>query len=223
MNGLNATYEGRLNYLTRFLGDGFTKPGSVYVGGYNVWTNGNRVIGGNFVNTALNRASASVPIGRRDNLSALYAGWNQEWFRGIGTAVNYMFSPAGSTNRFINARQTGTGANAAFINEGIAMSVRQALTAVVNVPMCAIAPGFRDKDAFGVGYGFIDLFNDGLGGSGYNKAYKNSLEQVAEVYYRFQLNDSISVVPSYQAFLNRAGLQANGFTNVIALRTNFLF
>lgn len=263
-DGLNLTYEARLNYLTSFLGPEYTKPGAVYAGGYNIWGAGNQ----NLFNTTFSNLSAYQPtanaalgltngtnrngmnllntavVPQRDSTNAVYAGWNQEWYKGIGTTVNYMFSNNSRMNNVYSSLNQTLGANQAYNVDLVGVGVRQSISGVLNVPMAAVAPGFRDKDAFGIGYGVIDLQEQAIGqlNSGsrnlptaiangrpvanttfWGNRAGDDWEQVAEFYYRFQLNDSVSIVPSYQLIFNRLGVEANDVTSVIGLRTNYSF
>jgi hypothetical protein len=223
MDGLSTTYEARLNYQTSFLGENFTKPGSLYAGGYHVWNAGNRTLGGQIQNTAnlasttlTNRVGATTNVIGQSSLNALYGGWNQEWYKGIGTYVGYTLAGNDNNNLSLNSTNFYSGANSARVNEGIVVSVRQALTGALNVPMSAIVPGWRDKDAMGIAYGFVDLQENGAGGS-------DAFEQLFEFYYRLQLTDSISVVPSFQMIFNRLGIEDNDAASIIGLRTNYTF
>lgn len=253
-DGLNLTYEARFNYLTSFLGPEFTKPGSFYAGGYNIWSAGNRKLFNDGMNAgvafglddgALNRTGDTLTnsLRRRQATNAFYTGWNQEWYKGIGTHVSYMLSNNSRTNVAYSSLNQIYGANQAFGIDNIGVSVRQAFSAVLNVPVAALLPGFRDKDAFGVGYAFVDLQNNGVGNRSDvmatptairntngnppllfgNNRLRDRFEHAAEMYYRFQLNDSISVIPSYQLIWNRLGLAQNGVTSIIGLRTSFSF
>jgi hypothetical protein len=280
-DGLNLTYEARLNYLTSFLGAEYTKPGSVYAGGYNIWSAGNRnlfedvattglrVNGGNNAATAIalatvagggvnpfltNRSGGALlnpkNVSGNQSTNAFYVGWNQEFYKGIGVNFTYLLSNAGRTNYAYTTLNQALGANTAFLVDGIGVAPRQSLSAVLNVPMAAVVPGWRDKDAFGMGYSFVDLHEGGLGrGFDINNSTalaslinnaparngnvpnnrligsraSDGFEHVAEFFYRFQLNDSVSVVPSFQLIFNRLGLEQNGVTSIIGLRTNYTF
>jgi hypothetical protein len=162
----------------------------------------------------------------------------------------YLLSNAGRTNYAYTTLNQALGANTAFLVDGIGVAPRQSLSAVLNVPMAAVVPGWRDKDAFGMGYSFVDLHEGGLGrGFDINNSTalaslinnaparngnvpnnrligsraSDGFEHVAEFFYRFQLNDSVSVVPSFQLIFNRLGLEQNGVTSIIGLRTNYTF
>ncbi len=251
MDGLNLTYEGRLNYVTSFLGDEFTKPGSIYVGGYHIWMNGNTLRApGIGVGTYANRSaglsasqgdSAKARDFERDSTNALYVGWNQEWWGGIGTFFNYMLVNKGSGNFLYSSLMNGTGRNSDFNNvavaaatNGVGVGVKQSLSTGLHIPMSAIAPGWRDDDVLGLGYAVIDLHEQGIGdvsrtGVGGGNRRQDPVgpgdtnEHIFETYYKYQFTDSISIVPSVQFIFNRLGLKENNFTTVLGLRTNFLF
>jgi hypothetical protein len=223
LDGLSVTYEGRLNYQTAFLGDSFTKPGSLYMGGYNIFNAGNSTVNG-FGGTLLNRSfTAPAFFSRQDSTQALYTGWSQEWYKGIGTQVSYMLAQNGPNNVFYNSTNFANGANTVRLLNSVGVGVRQAITGAVSVPLAAITPASwgREKDAIGLAYGVIDL-QEGNSLSG-SRRFRDKNEQLLEVFYRWQVNDNISVIPSYQMILNGLGLGANGVTSVIGLRTNYTF
>jgi hypothetical protein len=232
LDGLSASYEGRLNYQTAFLGDNFTKPGAFYAGGYHIFNAGNSTInsfGGDLQNRSFtgsafrNTNSTPALFARQDSTAAVYSGWSQEWYKGIGTQVSYMLAQNGPNNIFFNSTNFNNGANTARLLNGVGVGVRQAVTGSLTVPMGTITPSGwgRDKDAIGVAYGMIDL-QEGAGLSRSNR-FRDRNEQLLEVFYRWQVNDNISVVPSYQMIINGLGLGANGVTSVIGLRTNYTF
>jgi carbohydrate-selective porin OprB len=147
-----------------------------------------------------------------------------------------MLNNNSQTNVAFNTLNQSLGSNAAFVNQNIGTSVRQALSGVLNVPMAAVVPGWRDKDAFGMGYSFVDFQENGLNRGfrgtntnlgGLNKRYGNrigdAMEQVTEFYYRWQVNDSVSVVPSVQLIFNGLGLTKNDVYTVLGLRANYTF
>lgn len=276
-DGLNLTYEARFNYLTSFLGAEYTKPGSIYAGGYNIWSAGNNsvfnnnfgvngAIGGNNgavaqATSATNRTGGSLVnpknLGGQTSTNAFYVGMNQEFYKGIGVNVGYMLSNNSRTNLAYTSLNQINGANNAFIVDNVGVQPRQSLTGVLNVPMAALVPGWRDKDALGFAYGFIDLqengFNRGFtttnsralptairnglgtaptvsggvvspGTTRNNDArFGDAMEQVAEVFYRFQLNDSVSIIPSVQLLFNRFGVDQNDGSVVFGFRTNYTF
>lgn len=248
MDGLNLSYEGRLNYVTNFLGEEFAKPGSLYVGGYHIWqegnTLGNRLV---FNRTALLSPAqgSGAPQPRQeasnDTSNAFYVGWNQEWYQGIGTFVSYMLQNKGSGNFLFNSAQQGTGANVERNANTISVAARQALSTGMQIPMAALAPGWRDNDVLGVGYALIDLHEQGVGstsatnvngrgrgsvtgaGRDFSVRMPTAFEHVLEAYYKYQFTDSITVVPSVQFIFNRFGLTDNDFTTVLGVRTSYLF
>ncbi len=237
MDGLNLTYEARLNYISDFLGDDWAKPGSLYAGGYHIWQAGNTLTG--FAGTGTNRTGgisaaqgngAAIGRGLADNgtSSGFYAGWNQEWFRGIGTFVNYALNDRGSGNFLFNSNnQTiGAGNTTGGANGLISLGSRQALSAGLQIPMSAIASNWRENDVLGIGYAMIDLHEQSIGdnaSSPQDFGLDDAWEQVLEVYYKYQFTDSITVVPSAQFIFNRMGLDDNDFTTLLGVRTNYLF
>ncbi len=124
-----------------------------------------------------------------------------------------------SANQTTGAGQGGTGL------EGISSAIKQSLSGVLHVPMSAVAPGWRDRDAFGVGLALIELQEQNMGRNGLpgQNRIDDSWEKVVEAYYKWQVNDAISVVPSVQFIMNRFGIEQNGFTSVLGLRTNYTF
>jgi hypothetical protein len=263
-DGMNVTYEARLNYLTSFLGKEYTKPGALYAGGYHIWNSGNRSqfansayvnrIGGTLGAVPLGTTAAAAPtantLGRQNDTNAFYVGMNQELYKGIGLSASYMFTNNSRSSVAYTSLNQTLGANTAFIVDGIGVAPQQALSAVMTIPMAALVPGFRDKDGFGVGYSATFLQQNGIRASipdtvGFNAPLPTAVtnfgtsgvtttqqfgnrnqtkaEQVAEFFYRFQLNDSVSIVPSFQLIFNRLGLKDNGMTSVIGFRTNYTF
>ncbi len=240
MDGLALTYEGRLNFVTDFLGEDYAKPGSLYAGGYHMFQAGNTLGATPLTNRSgpLALANGAVASARNategDTLNSFYVGWNQEWYKGIGTFVNYMMANSGSGNFYGNSLLVnGTGANVAGV-AGVGVGIKQALTAGLHLPVSALAPGWRDDDVIGIGYAMMDLHEQGLSGSGTftgvaginqvrQQGLSESMEHVLEAYYKYQFTDSITIVPSAQFIFNRLGLSANDFTTVLGVRTNFLF
>lgn len=217
LNGLNVTYEGRLNY--KVAGD---LAGNLYAGGYNVWNDAN----GNYNNgnvASINR-SGTAGASQRTSTNSLYAGWNQAWYKGIGTTFNYMYSNKGASNFSLNANNPliGAGNSTTLTGNPNAIGVRQAFSGVLSVPMKAF--GVRENDVFGVGYALVNLYNDNLGGTVLTSSrFKNAYEHTAEAYYKYAVNDAISVVPSVQVISNSLGIQQNGLTWVVGLRTSYAF
>ncbi|MEB3205783.1 MAG: carbohydrate porin, partial [Vampirovibrionales bacterium] len=225
LTGLNVTYEGRLNYKTGL--QNWLASGSIYGGGYHVFMDGHQLLnsGSNVSKSdAVNRAGNTLANAQnRDTTNAFYVGWNQDWFKGIGTTVNYM-QTLGNANS--NRLLTSTNQNVGFSNTSATLvGVRQALTAVLNIPMSAVLPaGWRDGDALGIGYGFLDLYEDGLSERDSNgNLFKDRLEQVMEVYYRWQVNDKISVIPSFQLINSGGGIAQNDVYTVVGLRSSYVF
>lgn len=224
MDGFLASYEARLNF-DALLG----LPGSVYAGGYHVWGLGNTLnfqaaTAGLTNRSGISYTGAETYNTRRETTNGFYAGWNQEWYNGIGTTINYALNTGGATNLIWTSFNQNLGAFAANDRAGSAIAVapRQSISGVLNIPMKVF--GMRENDALGIGYGIIDLHEEMIGEAGSTIPTEgDKVEHVAEVYYRWQVNDSISIVPSYQFIGNRLGVDANDVSHVIGLRTNFQF
>jgi len=224
LDGLNLTYEGRLNYNLA------SHAGNFYGGGYHIWNNGN----GNFNSSNFAGVAASVNRSgqaggsQRDVTNAFYAGWNQEWFRGIGTTINYSLSNKGASNYFLNANNQLIGAsNASALNPAgastaiTAIGVRQSISGVLSIPMKVF--GVRENDVLGVGYALVDLYRDKMGAGVQGSRFRQAWEQTGELYYKYAINDALSIIPSFQVISNSLGVQANGLTYVVGLRTSFAF
>jgi hypothetical protein len=211
-NGLNLTYEARLNYRTSFLGPQFSKPGSLYAGGYHLWMVGNRRFT-SFVSALSNRSLGLYPgVGDRGSGNAFYAGWNQEWWRGLGTHVSYLVNNNDPAIIGGTTLQPGPAL--------VAAGARQAFNSVLNIPMSSVCQYFsKSKDVLGLGYAFVDIQEGGIRGSD----YQDGFEHVLEGYYRWQINDSVSVIPSVQLIKNRLGIKNNGLTTLLGLRMNYSF
>jgi hypothetical protein len=217
MSAFNLTYEGRLNYKL------FNLPGNVYAGGYHMWSNG---ANGATINGATSQQGITLTQNQLggSTTTAYYAGWNQEWYKGIGTTINYLNSGPGRNNLLYTSTNPINGAS---VNNGGSLtgrmvSIRQAITGVLSIPMAAVAPGWRDNDTFGVGYGIIDI-RDNYKQEGIASRFKSANEGVVETYYKWQATEAISVVPSVQLIFNRYWLKQNGTTAVLGLRTSFTF
>lgn len=237
-DGFALTYEGRLNYNTGFISDDWAMPGSFYAGGYHIWNFGNGGLARNGFTTGWNRSGGTSSVGGvvdlvaldttpRGSTNAFYLGWNQEWWRGIGTTINYFLSGNSNSSLAYTSSQQWLGLNTATTaNRQVAggnpvlAAARQSLSTVLHVPVKSILPGWRDKDAIGLGYAFIDLYENDLIQNG---TWDDAMEHVFEAYYKLQVNDNISVVPSMQLMFNRLGLDANDVTTILGVRTNFKF
>jgi hypothetical protein len=235
----------------------------VYGGGYNVWALGNRDASQGFFNgplqfgsingadAAAQNLTSSVPLTRsggvpsgmgdtQTSTNAFYVGWNQEWFRGIGTTFNYFYTGKGQSNAFLNSRNQllasitsitpGTGStynsnNGPFFPSFIAP--RQSITGVLNIPMRAFGSCgkiFRENDVIGVGYSAMSFRRNNIGDNFPQRARFNSTwEQVVEVYYKWAVNDAISVVPSFQLYYGSSGVRQNGTNVLVGLRTSYSF
>ncbi|MGE0200149.1 MAG: iron uptake porin [Candidatus Melainabacteria bacterium] len=211
MGGLNLTYEGRLNYNTGGMFKSWAVPGSVYAGAYHLWTAGNTNITQDLA-TLTNRSGGKYShLGDDFGGSAFYAGWNQEWYKGIGTSVGYLLNNRSGNIAALTTFQPGPGA--------VWTSARQSLSSVMHIPMGLFTAGCRANDDIGLGYAFVDLHEGGLSGNEFGDA----LEHVMEAYYRWQVNDAISVIPSFQLIANPLGIKANNIVTVFGLRMSVSF
>ncbi len=216
-DGLNLTYEARLNYLMDWWSDDAVE-GSLYAGGYHAWMGGNSVAPGGLGAVAVDRAgAATLDPTRGQRLDAFYGGWNQEWYKGIGTFVSGMLQSSANVGYGLASANQINGINNAFNAVGTVASPRWSGATGVNVPMSAFGD-WRPDDVFGVGYSLVNFHKPNT-----ENGLDSSMEQVVEAYYKYQFTDSISIVPSTQFIFNRLGLGANDFTAVVGLRTNFLF
>ncbi|MEB3206004.1 MAG: carbohydrate porin [Vampirovibrionales bacterium] len=208
MNAFNLTYEGKLNYTTAFLGEAFSKPGSLYLGGYNSWAAGNRNIASN-ISSLTNRSGGAYPnLLNTGASSSFYAGWNQEWFRGIGTNVGYLLNDTSPNLVSMTTMQPGPAL--------VAAAAKQSFTSVLSIPVSALFPGHRESDVIGLGYAFVDIADGGYIG-------KQGMEHVGEAYYKFQAAPGVTIVPSVQLIANRLGIPDNGLVTILGLRVNYAF
>ncbi|MBX2861807.1 MAG: iron uptake porin [Vampirovibrio sp.] len=218
-DGWNLTYEGRLNYDSLF---DLAGAGSFYAGGYHIWLNGNSLPG---LVTAVGGATGFDPSGnglnvvQQNSSNAFYLGWSQDWYEGIGTTFNYLLSNKSGIGMLYQSLNQTNGVSSSFNGAGTVVSVRQALSGVLNIPMASIAPGWRDSDTFGIGYALFDFQETGAQTNNTADAWTH----VMETYYKYQMTESISLVPSLQLHLNRLGLDKNGMSYVLGFRTNYEF
>lgn len=218
-DGLNLTYEGRLNYLLDWWSDESVE-GSIYAGGYHAWLGGNSVgLGTGAIPAApIDRGGvATLDPTRGNRLDAFYAGWNQEWYKGIGTFVNGMFQSSSPVGYLLASQNQNYGLNASTLAAGTIASPRWGVSAGINVPMSAFGD-FRPDDVLGLAYGAVNFHKPNT-----ENGLDNGMEQLVEAYYKYQFTDSISIVPSTQFIFNRQGLGASDFSAVFGVRTNFLF
>jgi len=75
----------------------------------------------------------------------------------------------------------------------------------------------------GVGYALVDLYRDKMGAGVQGSRFRQAWEQTGELYYKYAINDALSIIPSFQVISNSLGVQANGLTYVVGLRTSFAF
>ncbi|MDX2085572.1 MAG: iron uptake porin [Candidatus Melainabacteria bacterium] len=239
MDGLNATYEARLNLFQTS-----EMPTSVYAGGFHIFNNGQ----GGLLNYGQTSFTANrLAVGPRDRngnylqmdrgaTNGFYAGWDQAWYKGIGTNVTYMYSSNGSGGTIFNSLNQNLGAfypggagttvvngsapGGGLIPFPIYTQAQQSVSAVLHVPMAALFDDLREKDHFGIGYAGTDLHQlTSLMTGGFETGW----EHAAELYYTYYVNDQFSIVPSVQLIMNRMGMKSNGLSYVLGLRTNFTF
>lgn len=232
MDGLNLTYEGRLNYKVAEL------PGSLYAGGYHIWNSGARNYNNGLFNnsgfgaigaTPLNRSGAGGNHGEGSNsVNAFYVGWNQEWFQGIGTNVAYLLNNGRRNNYSMNLYNQMNGSSNSIVRTSpntfapVAVGLQQSISAVLNVPMKVF--GVRENDTLGLGYAALDLFKNGIGNTPATATrFHDAWEHTFEAYYKWAVNDAISVVPSVQFITNSLGVDQNRPIWVLGLRTNYTF
>lgn len=221
LNPLILTEEAALHYDTHWLGEKYNKPGTLYAGAYQVLSMGNGALadvpnqGGGY----LTRGDNNYPVSGRQSINGFYVGWNQELYRGAGVSVDYAYNEGGGNNALLVGLRQGTGANLNLNNADTIAGIRQSLTAALSIPLSVFDADLtkRGKDTIGIGYAWIDPLdlNEALA--------NNSDEHILEAYYRLQLTDSISIVPSVQAVFNGF---ANGDNNgywVGSVRANYVF
>ncbi len=233
MNGFNVTEELNFNYDTAFLGPNYTKPGSIYVGGYHIFFNGDSTLSQIVGNVANRNGALLFPgaTGNRDQLNAFFWGWNQEWWRGIGTSFNWVINQNSPYNSLISSLRNGTGVNAALHNTALSgtpariVGVQQAISTTLTVPLTVFNKDLtaRAKDVLGFGYSWIRPNEQGDATTGVGTDIDSTDEHIFEGFYRWVVNDSISIVPSVQAIVNRFGVEQNGTVWVLGLRTNYVF
>ena len=215
-----VTGEVGLNYDTSFLGASMTKPGRIYGGVNYTFFAGNSTLA-TVTGSISGRNGAAYPLSNHESVTGFYAGINQELYRGIGLSGDYAYNTNGSNNAILASLRNGSGALSNLMNNGRVVGIRQAATGVLTIPMTVFDKDLakRAKDAFGVGYAWIDPLDYSGGQSGFN----SKSEQVVEAFYRMQLTDSISLVPSAQLILNPYGVGANDTYWVFGLRANYVF
>ena len=209
-DGLNVTYEGKVNYNTGFFGERWAKPGSLYAGGYHMYEAGNRRFT-DTITSLTNRTGVGTYAGlnQRSSGNAFYAGWNQEWWKGIGTNVGFLVNNTAPIIVSATTMQPGPAR--------VAGAAKTSFTSALQFPVSMVCKA-RPKDVIGLGYAFVDLQEGGL-----PRNFDDTYEQVMELYYRYQVNDSFSIVPSAQLIFNRLGLKSSGTDVVLGLRMNHTF
>ncbi len=208
LNYYTANYEGRLNYNWAQLGDRKT---SLYAGGVHTFNSSINNSNGTAIAGLIGRNNTAVAAARDGH--TLYAGLDQEIYKGIGINVSYMHSNARGLDAVLNGLNTTNGVrNSAF---GGAYTPRQALTAVLHVPTAAL--GFRDGDHFGFAYGAL-TFADG-----FTTSAKDRFEQVGEAYYTYYLNERLSLTPSVQMGTKLTGTNRSDLAFGAGLRASIKF
>jgi hypothetical protein len=223
-NGFKVSEELGWNYETAwFNSSAKRKAGTLYVGGNHIFFGGfntiNSIVGSG--STMVDRIGTAVPINdNRDQLNSVYAGWNQEWWRGIGTSVDFVSNQGGIGNSVLTAGRNNYGTNSTQV-----AGIQNALSAVLSVPYTAFAPNAtkRAKDAFGIGYAMINPIETAAEFASVATRNAFASEHIGEVFYRYHVNDSVSIIPSVQAIFNRAGLDTNDANYVFGVRTNYVF
>jgi len=240
MTGLNLTYEGRINYKLADL------PGSIYGGGYHIWAAGSTdptsatgalgtigaPIGGV---TVVNRSGGGTGLGGTPkSVNGFYVGWNQEWYNGIGTTLNYFLNNNGEYNYLFNSYNQTIGASTAAVRTGpglaggaalfnpVVVSPRQSISGVLSIPMKVF--GVRENDVVGLGYSAMSLNANNIGDNFPSRTrYHNAWEHTFEAYYKWAVNDAISIIPSVQMIGNPLGVKEAGNIWVLGLRTSYTF
>lgn len=227
MGGYTITEELAFNYDTSFLGTTYNKPGTLYVGGYHILFDGNSNLA-TLTGGITDRTGTPIIFGNNGNqtLNSFYAGWNQEWWRGIGTSVDWVLNSTNPNNALLSALRNGTGVNASFMGAGggfgNVVGVNHALSAVITLPMTVFNKDLtnRAKDVWGVGYSWINPTDTS---AEVTSALDLTDEHVFESFYRWAVNDSVTVIPSVQVILNRFGIGQNDADVIFGLRTNYVF
>lgn len=221
MAATTVTAEAGLNYDTSFLGENMTKPGRIYGGVNHAFFAGNASLP-SITGAVTGRNGAAYPLDNNgQSVTGLYAGFSQELYRGIGLSGDYAYNTNGSNNAILASLRNGTGSLVNLMNNNRIVGIRQAATGVLTVPLTVFDKDLtkRAKDTIGVGYAWIDPLDYTGGQSGFS----SKAEHVVEAFYRMQLTDSISLVPSAQVILNPYGVGANDTYWVFGLRANYVF
>jgi hypothetical protein len=152
------------------------------------------------------------------NTHLVYAGLDQEIYKGIGLHADYMYNNNKSGDALLNGlnqNYNNTSGFNTFSGRNVALSPRQAASVALNVPTGTL--GFRDGDNIGVGYA-IGSYKDGFSTDG-----RDRLSQVVESYYNFRLNDRVSIIPSIQAGITPFGSSDSDMFYAGGLRTSIKF
>lgn len=205
LNYYTASYEARLNYNWANLDNRKT---ALYAGGIHVFNDGNNTTTAGNSLTDRNGTNINNAFGRTPS-HTLFAGLDQEIYKGIGVNLGYMYNNV----RYGDAVLNGLNSNNGTFNRGI--SPRQAISAVLHIPTKTL--GFRDGDTIGVGYAMVD-FQDTL-----STTSKDRFEQIGEAYYNFKVNSRLSLIPSIQMGSKIAGTSNNDISYGAGLRASVKF
>jgi hypothetical protein len=213
LDALNLTHELRYNYNTSLFSDTFQKAGSFYVGNYYIFQAGHGKLTTNSTYAAYaNRSGDSIARSNRTNSAGIYAGWNQEWGRGIGTNIGFAFNEASPSMLAFTTQTPGPAK--------VVGAARNGFTSVVNIPVTALNSKWRANDTIGLGYAFVGMQRDGISS---DPRYRTGLEHVFEAYYKYQCGNQLAIIPSIQLIGNRLGLKGNGLTTVLGMRVSYAF
>jgi hypothetical protein len=202
LNYYTASYEARLNYNWANLDN---RKSALYAGGIHVFNDGNATT---TVPATLTDRGGVNNFGRTPS-HTVFAGLDQEIYKGIGVNLGYMYNNVRQGDVVLN----GLNQNNGTFRRGI--SPRQAISAVLHVPTATL--GFRDGDTFGVGYAMVD-FQDSLSTSAADR-----FEQIGEAYYNFKVNDRLSLIPSLQLGSKIAGTNTNDLSYAAGFRASVKF
>ncbi|MFM7469277.1 MAG: iron uptake porin [Vampirovibrionales bacterium] len=194
LNYQAATYELRYNH------NWFDRTGSVYAGGFHLYSLSNRNV------SAVNVSGLNIIPGTSNGF---FAGINQELYKGIGLNVAGFLGDKSGNAAVLNA------ANQLYSTANTAITAQHALTTALVVPMSVF--GVREQDKFGLGYAYTAFNSFGTGFT------KDGAEHSTEVFYTAAINEKVSVTPSVQFHMNRFGQTDNGFSTSVGLRTNIKF
>ncbi|XVJ51007.1 MAG: hypothetical protein HEQ32_02515 [Vampirovibrio sp.] len=214
VNNYFAAAEGRLNYNWANLDNRKTSFYAGLVGIFNDSSNYQPS-----TTNVVTRGANAFNYGP-GNTHLVYAGLDQEIYKGIGLHADYMYNNNKSGDLLLNGLNQNYNNTSGIIAAGglrlnAALSPRQAASVALNVPTGTL--GFRDGDNIGVGYA-IGSYKDGFSSDG-----RDRLSQVVESYYNFRLNDRVSIIPSIQAGVTPFGRSDSDMFYAGGLRTSIKF